>query len=162
MPRLASAIACEFGSLSSEAKQRVKDASLVSLAARIEELRAFQGWMDLVHDSNPHPVVVRAQVITQNCICFVYLGEACFNVLRKDLPADSVAKKCCEFLTDNPVRSGTPSLTPTGSICQTSAGWSFGLRKVPTQRNSQAVSPSFNKICHSGRRLPDVLHTPVT
>ncbi len=103
--RLASAIASEVGSLSSEAKQRVKDASLVPLAARIEELRAFQGWMDLVHGSNPHPVVVRAQVITQNYICFVYLGEACFNVLRKELPADSVTKKCCKFLTDNPVRA---------------------------------------------------------
>lgn len=103
--RLASTIASEVGFLSSEAKQRVKDASLVPLSARIEELRAFQGWMDLVHDSNPHPVVVRAQVITQNYICFVYLGEACFNVLRKELPTGSVTKKCCKFLTDNPVRA---------------------------------------------------------
>jgi len=103
--RLGSAISVEVAGLSAEAKQRVRDASLIPLEARIEELRAFQGWMDLVRQSEPLPVVVRAQVITQNYICFVYLGEACFRVLSKELPSGSVAKKCCKFLTDNPVRA---------------------------------------------------------
>ncbi len=61
--------------------------------------------MDLVRDSRPHPAVVRAQVITQNYICFVYLGDSCFTVLKKELPSGSTAKKCCKFLTDNPVRA---------------------------------------------------------
>jgi hypothetical protein len=62
--------------------------------------------MDLVHEtSKPHPVVVRAQVVCQNYICFVYLGESCFNVLKKELPPGSAAKKCCRFLTDNPIRA---------------------------------------------------------
>jgi len=103
--RLASTIASEVASLSPEAKQRIKDASLVPLPVRIEELQAFQGWMDLVHNSNPHPVVARAQIIAQNYIWFVYLGEACFTILRKELPAGSATKKCCKFLTDNPVRA---------------------------------------------------------
>lgn len=103
--RLASTIATEVAALPLDAKQRVKDASLIPLAARLEELQAFQGWMDLVHESAPQPVVVRAQVITQNYICFVYLGESCFRVLSKELPAGSTTKKCCKFLTDNPVRA---------------------------------------------------------
>jgi hypothetical protein len=103
--RLASAISVEVAGLSGEAKQRIRDTSPIPLEARIEELQAFQGWMDLVRQSEPHPVVVRAQVITQNYICFVYLGEACFKVLGKELPSDSVSKKCCKFLTDNPVRA---------------------------------------------------------
>jgi hypothetical protein len=103
--RLASAISVEVAGLSAEAKQRIRDTSPIPLEARIEELLAFQGWMDLVRQSGPPPVVVRAQVITQNYICFVYLGEACFKVLGKELPSGSVAKKCCKFLTDNPVRA---------------------------------------------------------
>lgn len=103
--RLASTITAEVLALSAEAKERVKDASIISLAARIEELRALQEWMDLVHESDPPAAVVRAQVIVQNYICFVYLGETCFNVLRKELPVGAAAKKCCKFLTDNPVRA---------------------------------------------------------
>ncbi|MGD0092100.1 MAG: hypothetical protein ABSE73_19475 [Planctomycetota bacterium] len=103
--RLASTIAREVGSLSSEAKQRVEDASVVPIEDRVEELRAFQAWMDIVRASTPPPPVVRAQVIVQNYICFVYLGEACFTVLRKELPTGSATRKCCKFLTDNPVRA---------------------------------------------------------
>lgn len=103
--RLASAIASEVKSLSDDTRRRVKEASVIPLETRIEELKAFQAWMDLIHVATPHPVVVRAQVITQNYICFVYLGEACFNALRKELPSGSTAKRCCKFLTDNPVRA---------------------------------------------------------
>jgi hypothetical protein len=102
---LASTIAREVQGLSFEAKERVRDASLIPLGARIEELRAFQEWMDLTHRSKPHPAVVRAQVITELYVCFVYLGEACFGVLRKELPSGSVTRKCCKFLTENPIRA---------------------------------------------------------
>lgn len=85
--RLASAISVEVAGLSAEAKQRIRDTSLIPLETRIEELQAFQGWMELVRQSDLLPVVVRAQVITQNYICFVYLGEACFKVLSKELPS---------------------------------------------------------------------------
>jgi hypothetical protein len=71
----------------------------------MEELIAFQGFMDHVRELGDSPVVVRAQVVYQNYICFVYLGESCFNVLKKELPSSSTAKKCCKFLTDNPVRA---------------------------------------------------------
>ncbi|HUY36956.1 MAG TPA: hypothetical protein VMV69_29830 [Pirellulales bacterium] len=103
---LATTITKEVAALSDDAKQRVKDASPIPLNIRLEELVAFQGFMDLVRaTSAPHPVVVRAQLIYQNYICFVYLGESCFNVLKKELPPGSTAKKCCKFLTDNPVRA---------------------------------------------------------
>ena len=49
--------------------------------------------------------MTRAQVITQNYVCFVYLGEACFKVLRKVSAPNSVTRRCCSFLTDNPVRA---------------------------------------------------------
>jgi len=104
--QLATMITKEVAALPSDAKQRVKDASKVPLKIRIEELVAFQGLMDLVHAMRqPPPVVVRAQAIYQNYICFVYLGESCFKILKKELPSGSTAKKCCKFLTNNPVRA---------------------------------------------------------
>jgi len=104
--QLATTITKEVAALPADAKQRVRDASQIPLKIRIEELEAFQGWMDLVRTANkPHPVVVRAQVVYVNYICFVYLAESCFNVLKKELPSGSTAKKCCKFLTDNPVRA---------------------------------------------------------
>jgi hypothetical protein len=75
---LATTIAREVGALSFEAKQRVRDASLIPLGARLEELSAFQGWMDLIQRSKPLPVAVRAQVVTQLYVCFVYLGQSLF------------------------------------------------------------------------------------
>ena len=103
--QLATTIANDVASLSEEAKQRVRDASQIPLPSRIEELTGFQGFMDHVRELGGSPVVVRAQVVYQNYICFVYLGDSCFNVLKKELPSGSTAKKCCRFLTDNPVRA---------------------------------------------------------
>jgi hypothetical protein len=103
--QLASTIAREVASLPEGAKRRVKDASQIPLDIRVEELVAFQGWMDLLRASEIPPVVVRAQVVYQNYICFVYLRESCFLVLRNELPSGSTGKKCCKFLTDNPVRA---------------------------------------------------------
>jgi hypothetical protein len=106
--QLATTISKEVSGLSDEAKQRVKAASPIPFATRIEELGAFQLFMDLVGSVDPagvNPAVVRAQVAYQNYICFVYLGESCFNVLKKELPTGSTGKKCCRFLTDNPVRA---------------------------------------------------------
>lgn len=75
------------------------------LSDRINELVAFQSFMDLAHANPGHPGLARAQVITQNYISFVYLGDACFKVLKRCTPSGSVTKRCCKFLTDNPVRA---------------------------------------------------------
>jgi len=104
--QLATTIAKEVAALPDDAKEQAKASSQIALAVRLEELLAFQRFMDHLHAvSRPKPVEVRAQVVYQNYICFVYLGESCFNVLKKRLPSGSTAKKCCTFLTNNPVRA---------------------------------------------------------
>jgi hypothetical protein len=70
----------------------------------LDELRAFQAFMDGATGS-PNPAVIRAQVIVQNYLCFVYLGEACFRALLKTSKPGSVTRRCCKYLTDNPVRA---------------------------------------------------------
>ncbi|MFA5811956.1 MAG: hypothetical protein WC956_06470 [bacterium] len=105
--RLATTIANQVRSLSFDEKLTIQVSSPVNLKKRIEELIAFQKWMEIVNSSElaHNPAIVRAQVIVQNYICFVYLNENCFKILKRYLPKGSCAKKCCDFLTNNPVRA---------------------------------------------------------
>lgn len=103
--QLATIIATEVAGLSDAVKQRIRDNSPISLNTRIEELIGFQSFMDQVAGAVSPSAVIRAQVVYQNYICFVYLGESCFNVLKNELPPGSTARKCCRFLTDNPIRA---------------------------------------------------------
>ena len=103
--KLATTIASEVRWLSKEAKIEIMEASPVDIKDRYEELLVFQKWMDIVHKSEKSPAIVRAQVIVQNYICFVYLNDSCFNVLRKFVENSGACKKCCNFLVNNPVRA---------------------------------------------------------
>lgn len=103
--KLATTIAADVRFLSPEQKAKIKAASPVPLADRLAELKAFQGWMDQAHLIRNNPFVTRAQVLTQNYVCFVYLPEACFRILAKACPNGSAAKKCAQFLSNNPVRA---------------------------------------------------------
>ena len=102
--QLATSVSADIRFLSSEAKRDIVGATPVPLKERLAELKAFQGWMDEARKIRS-PFVTRPQVITQNYFCFVYLSEACFSAVRKHAVSGSVAKKCCSYLTDNPVRA---------------------------------------------------------
>ena len=103
--KLATTIASDIRFLSLEQKTEINAASPVSLADRLYELQAFQGWMDQAHTIHNNPYVTRAQVLSQIYICFVYLPESCFRILAKACPSGSAAKKCAQFLSNNPVRT---------------------------------------------------------
>jgi hypothetical protein len=103
--KLATSVAADVRFLSPEHKADIRAASPVPLQDRLAELQAFQGWMDQAHTVRNNPFVTRAQVLSQNYICFVYLPEACFRVLAKVCPSGSAAKKCAQFLSNNPVRA---------------------------------------------------------
>jgi hypothetical protein len=103
--KLATKIASDIRFLPADAKAEIAAASPVPLNDRLKELQAFQGWMDIVHGSHVSPFIVRAQVITQNYICFVYLPESCFRVLSKAAPSGSVARKCAQYLSNSSIRA---------------------------------------------------------
>jgi hypothetical protein len=75
---LASTIVQEIADLDRGVRTRLRPVGQVSLKDRLSELVAFQAFMDSVPPNAP-PQIVRAQVIVQNYICFVYLGEAYFS-----------------------------------------------------------------------------------
>lgn len=103
--KLGTKIASDVRFLPPAAKAEIAAASPISVRERLHELHAFQGWMDTVANSKVSPFIIRAQVITQNYICFVYLPESCFRVLAKSLPSGSVAKQCAKFLNNDRVRA---------------------------------------------------------
>jgi hypothetical protein len=103
--RLATNIASEVRFLLPDVKAEIAVASPISVRERLEELRAFQGWMDIIANSRVSPFEVRAQVLTENYICFVYLPESCFRVLSKKAPTGSVTRSCAKFLCDDRIRS---------------------------------------------------------
>jgi len=104
--KLGTKIASDVRFLPRDAKAEIAGASPVPVRDRLQELQAFQGWMDTVAKTgNVSPVVVRAQVITQNYICFVYLPESCFRILAKSLPSGSVTRQCAKFLSNDRIRA---------------------------------------------------------
>ena len=102
--RFASSIEEEISKLSVSAKDEIRCLSPVPVKNRLEELIAFQDWMDYAGTRKHIPAIVRAQVITQNYVCFVYLKETWFEVLRKFMSEESVTGKSCAFLLSNPIR----------------------------------------------------------
>jgi hypothetical protein len=73
----------------------------LSLKDRYIELQEFLLWMQQrANDPNCY-----GQLLSANYMCFVYLKDAYFEVLRDQLPKHSVAYKCCVFLTQDPIRA---------------------------------------------------------
>ncbi len=103
--QLATTIASEVSGFSTESKQHIIASSPISFDTRLVELTAFQGWMDYANQSKSNPYITRAQIITEIYVCFVYLGESWFKILLQEAPSNSITRKCCKFLTDNPVRA---------------------------------------------------------
>jgi len=103
--KVATLIAAEVRFLEPGSRAEIHAAGPVPLRDRLDELQAFQAWMDMASSAHGNAAVTRAQVITQNYVCFVYLGEACFRALRKTSRHGSVTRRCCEYLTDNPIRA---------------------------------------------------------
>jgi hypothetical protein len=103
---LASTIANEISSLDEQIKDEINCGTPIPYNIRIDEIIAFQSFMDFSHKySSKNPGLARAQVITQNYMCFVYLGDSCFKILRRKFDKDTVIGLCCRYLTDNPVRA---------------------------------------------------------
>jgi hypothetical protein len=103
--KVATLIAAEVRFLEPGARAEVHAAGPVPLRDRLDELQTFQAWVDRASSVRGNTAVTRAQVITQDYVCFVYLGEACFRALRKTSKPGSVTRRCCEYLTDSPIRA---------------------------------------------------------
>jgi hypothetical protein len=128
--QIATIMAKEIDALSEVAKEELKTASPIDVSSRIKELSAFQKMMDTFNRMTPIPEVVRAQVITQNYICFVYLKESLFETLKRVSQPETITKKCCKFLSNNPVRAFRNSIAHGNwTYKHDSSGLDFWARK---------------------------------
>ena len=161
--KLATSIAGEVRFLSNEAKELIRSATPVRIEERLEELIAFQAWMDDMAASNQSPHHVRAHVALQNYVCFVYLGEACFKVLRKVSASGSIVKRCASFLTDNPVRAFRNAVAHANwQYRDDFAGLVYWARKGADPAGSLCVSKFAKPILIFGRLCRDASHMPRT
>ena len=71
----------------------------VPIRDRLLELSAFEQVMSNTPSISMIPALVRAQVITQNYICFVYLRDSLFLVLRPITPDGSTLSRAIDKLT---------------------------------------------------------------
>jgi hypothetical protein len=55
----------------------------------VEEMTAFQAWMDVAHANSANPVIVRAQVMTELYVAFVWLRDSLMKPTSAALPSDS-------------------------------------------------------------------------
>ncbi len=128
--KVATLVAAEVRFLEPSERAAVFAASPIPLGNRLEELSAFQTFMDMATRVRGDPALTRAQVIVQNYVCFVYLSEACFFALRKNSKPGSVTRRCCEFLTDNPIRAFRNAIAHSNwSYAPDFAGLVFWARK---------------------------------
>lgn len=67
--KLGTTIGHEVENLENDIKDELILSSHISPKDRLDELVAFQGWMDYVRQVRRNPYIIRAQVITQNYIC---------------------------------------------------------------------------------------------
>jgi len=102
--KVATFVAADIRFLPVEAKEEIRTASPVPLAARFEELVAFQAWSDFSTSVKGNPAIARASVVVQNYICFVYLKDACFEVVAKRAAPGSVAGLSSDYLSRGSVR----------------------------------------------------------
>jgi hypothetical protein len=103
--KVASLIAEEIRKNKSTLITKMEEVTPIEIKTRLEELSSFQEMMDTFNKMVPRPEIVRSQVITQNYVCFVYLKDTLFEVLKQNAENGSTLKKCTKFLLDNPVRA---------------------------------------------------------
>lgn len=73
---LATTIREEIASLDETVTSRLRLSVLIPPERYVEELTAFQAWMDIAHANAGNPVIVRAQVMTELYVAFVWLRDS--------------------------------------------------------------------------------------
>ena len=104
-PSLATQIHAEVAGLDAASLNRLRLAIRVPPDRYRDELDAFQAWMDLAHRNRQNPFVVRAQVITELYVAFVWLRDSVMKQAAKSVPEDSAL-----FIVEHFLRTGNRRL----------------------------------------------------
>lgn len=103
--RVCSTVASEMEQVHTDAIRQIENQSPVKLKHRYNELVGFQRMMDCIGGlTTVDAGLIRAQVIAQNYICFVYLKDGFFRSIQQVIPNHAVCYRCCHFLTSARIR----------------------------------------------------------
>lgn len=96
--RLASTIYAEVFELGELVHNRLRRAMAVSPEDYLDEMGAFQRWTDIAHGLGSDPVIVRAHVMTQLYVAFVWLRDSLLDPLAAVLAHDAATSHTIAFL----------------------------------------------------------------
>lgn len=96
--RLATTIHDEVAHLDEATANQLRMSVLVPPERYVEELTAFQAWMDLARANNSKPVIVRAQVMTELYVAFVWLRDSLMKPIANALPREAAFAVVERFL----------------------------------------------------------------
>ncbi len=96
--QLATTVHSEFLGLSEVSVNQLRLEVPVPPERYVEELQAFQAWMDVAHSNRSNPVVVRAQVMTELYVSFVWLRDSLMEPAKSRFAPDSVFAQVQHFL----------------------------------------------------------------
>lgn len=95
---LASKVYGEVAGLGTVVVNRLRIELAIPPEDYLEELQAFQAWMDIAHSNSANPVIVRAQVMTQLYVAFVWLRDSLMEPLSEVAAPDGVVTSVIDFL----------------------------------------------------------------
>ncbi len=95
---VASAIHEEVAGLGEEVINRLRVRLAIPPESYLDELSAFQAWMDIAHSNAANPVIVRAQVMTELYVAFVWLRDSLMDPLSEVISPSGVARSAIDFL----------------------------------------------------------------
>ncbi len=133
---LASSMHREIASLDDVMANQLRQALLVPPERYVEELSAFQAWMGIAHANSGNPVIVRAQVMTELYVAFVWLRDSVLAPAREAVGDGTVLGAVEQFLRTGDRRM-LRNAAAHGRWCTslTSAGLSAG-------RSRRGVAPT--------------------
>jgi hypothetical protein len=93
---LPSSVYREVAALGEEAHNLLRVELAIPPETYLEEMTAFQGWMDLARANQTNPFIARAQVVTQLYFGFVWLRDSLLTPLSKIVP-DGITTSILRF-----------------------------------------------------------------
>lgn len=97
--QLATRIYDEVVGLEEPVVNRLRQAVLIPPERYVEELTAFQAWMDIANANAGNPVIVRAQVMTELYVAFVWLRDSLMKPVASVLAQHSAFATVERFLS---------------------------------------------------------------
>ncbi|MDA8069533.1 MAG: hypothetical protein M0T77_13145 [Actinomycetota bacterium] len=96
---LATTVHAEVAALGDAVHNQLRLQLLIPPERYIDELTAFQAWMEVARANATNPVIVRAQVMTEIYVAFVWLRDSLMKPVAARAPEDSVVRSVHRFLS---------------------------------------------------------------